>query len=130
MVYPTPWLKLADNTYYVNFATSTVDLDANSIVAGRKIDLEFKEVVTQALSNGKSGQSGRADIKDAEIFNRYSGPIYQEYQVSPIGKGSYTVVNKAPRPAASYNYSSRDKLEKKYGTKILASPGSFIDKIC
>jgi hypothetical protein len=129
-VHPIPDLKPVNNTYYGNFVTASIDLDANSIVADRKIGLEFKEIVTQTLRNDISGQSERVNIKNAEIYIRYSGPNYEEYQINPIGQGSYAVIKNAPRPAAGYTYSSQDKLEKIYRTKILTSPGSFIDKSC
>lgn len=121
-------MDISNNLYCEKSITSTVDLDNQNIVADRKIDLEFKEVLTNSSNNVKSYQKVIPRYKEVEIYDNYRNPKFQS-----VGKGSYTVVEK--RIEISKQFSSKripytqNKIERNYQTKNLTSPGTIINKL-
>jgi len=121
-------LEISNNLYCEKSITSTVDLDNQNIVADRKIDIEFKDVLKDSGYNVKSDHKITAKYKEVEIFDNYKNSQFQS-----IGKGSYTVVEKGAEISKSY-FSERisntqNKIERNYQTKNLTPRGSIVNKL-
>lgn len=121
-------MEISSNLYRDNLITSTVDLDNQSVVSDRMIDLEFKEVLKDSNKNNvQSYQVFAAKYKEVEIYSNYKSVGYR-----PIGKGSYAVVGKGIEVSKSQinqtgSY-TQSKIERNYQAKNLTPTGSFIDK--
>jgi hypothetical protein len=121
-------VEISNNLHSEKFITSTVDLDNQNIVADKKINLEFKDVLNNSGSNRKLNSKVAAKYKEVEIFDNYKSSKYQ-----PIGKGSYSVVENGIELTKPYSTSrgsfTQNKTVRNYQTKNLTPPGSIVNKI-
>ena len=117
------------NNPYTKFINSTVYLDSEEVVAGRKIALEFKNVLSFSKPPMLNLDSQR--IKEAKIYENYTGPDNWSCQYQPIGEGSYSFVGNGSSMSkiilsSNFNY-VKNKLDLIYQTKNLTQIGSLID---
>lgn len=121
-------MEISNNLYCEKSITSIVDLDNQNIVADRKIDIEFKEVLTNSSNNVKSYQKVTPRYKEVEIYDNYRSRQFQS-----IGKGSYAVVEKGTEISKPYSSerisNTQNKIERNYQTKNLIPRGSIVNKL-
>ena len=117
------------NNAYSKCINSTVFLDSEEVVAGRKIALEFKNV--HSSSNQSTLDLDSLRLKEAKIYENYTGPDNWSCQYQPIGKGSYSVVGNSSSMSKIKLFSDfnfvQNKLDLIYQTKNLTQTGSLID---
>lgn len=121
-------MDLSNNLYRQISVNSTCDLEKQNVVADRKIDLEFKKVLTDSSIDQHSYIGVIPKYKDAEIYDSYSSS-----QLRKIGKGTYSVVRKGTDFSQSQKIGAvtytQKKIEQNYHSKNLTPPGSFFNKI-
>jgi len=122
-------LSIDVNNPYSKGINSTVYFNSAEVIPGRKIALEFKNVLN--ASNQSTLDLDNLRIKEAKIYENYTGPDNWSCQYQPIGKGSYSVVGNSSsmskiKLSNNFNY-VQNKIDIIYQTKNLIQIGSFID---
>ena len=118
-------MKIGNDGSYDKFVRSTVDLDADEAVSSRKIDLEFKNIISPPKQYQHMDLEP-SEIKEADIYHQFTST---KHTINPIGKANYSIINNYTAANDSETYIKK-KIEKGYQTGNAVFTGRFVNCAC